>query len=50
MSEITDFWSAVSNEFNDSMTKASFDTWIGTTHPVEYKGNQLLFRGSFSAS
>ncbi|BDR57560.1 chromosomal replication initiator protein DnaA [Xylocopilactobacillus apicola] len=41
MSEITDFWSAVNNEFNNTMTKASFDTWIQTTHPVEYKGNQI---------
>lgn len=41
MSKITDVWSAVSDEFNSSMTKASFDTWIRTTHPVEYKENQL---------
>lgn len=41
MSEITDFWLTASNELNSTMTKASFDTWIKTTHPVEYKNNQL---------
>lgn len=42
MSEITDFWSAVNHEFNTTMTKASFDTWIQTTHPVEYKDNKIF--------